>query len=142
MSTTDTIAETSTSEKKGRVRGSAMENLVRASADQVRDHCQQIAQALVKRVIAGDVNSARLLLALIDRLPRPERKHQSRPLQLLKGGPWPGPPFAEDDEDDEDNEAKELLDKEFTTALENYRRAEQEIAARNAASLPMSKNPQ
>jgi len=141
MSTIETLAEPSKPEKKKRVRGGAMENLVKASADQVRDHCQQIAEALVKRVIAGDVNSARLLLALIDKLPKPERKHQSIALRWLKSGPWQGPPSTEDNEDNEDKETNELLGEEFTTALENYRRAEQEIAARNTASIHMSKKP-
>jgi hypothetical protein len=59
MSTIETLAEPSKPKEKKRLRGSAMENLVKASADEVRAHCTEIAEALVKRVVAGDVNSAR-----------------------------------------------------------------------------------
>ncbi len=144
MPTIEAPAEPSKPEKKKRVRGGALENLVKASADQVRDHCEQIAEALVKRVIAGDVNSARLLLALIDKLPKPEPKHQSIALRWLKSGPWQGPPSTENDEDLDDDEQKELeerLGEEFATALADYQRAEEKITAGNTASIPMSKNP-
>ena len=139
MSTIETLVEPPKPEKKKRVRGGALENLVKASADEVRDNCEEIAKALVKRVVAGDVNSARLLLALIDKLPKPKRKHKSIALQWLKSGPWQGP-SATGDDDIEDEEMDERLGEEFTTALENYRRAEQAMAAKNPPSIPAPEN--
>lgn len=139
MITTETPTEAPKSAKKKRVRGNAIENLVKASARRVRDQSEEIADALVDRVIKGDVNCAKLLVTLIEKLPPPKSKHRSIALQWLKSGPWKDPSAAgtlpvDEDEDGESKALDALLGEEFLSALENYRKAEREVASRDAAS--------
>jgi hypothetical protein len=137
MSTTETPTEAPKPAKKKRIRGDAITRLAKESASQVRDKSEKIIDALVGRVLEGDVNCTKLLVMLIERLPPPKRKHHSMALQWVKSGPWRGPEGTRSipmNEEEEDEETNHVLGKEFVTALENYRRAEREMAARDAAS--------
>ena len=124
---------------KKRIRGNAIDRLVKASARKVRDQSELIADALVTRVIAGDVNCAKLLVTLIEKLPPPKRKHRSMALECLKSGPWQDPaatgsPSADENEDEESKRLDALLGDEFVRELEKYRQAEREIARKIPAS--------
>ena len=139
MSTNETPTEAPKPKKK-RIRGDAITRLARASSSKVRDKSEEIIDALVRRVIEGDVNCAKLLVTFIERLPPPKHKYRSAALELLKSGPWqkPAATGCVPLEDDESKELEQRLGKDFVDALENYRRAEREIAIKNASSQPQN----
>jgi hypothetical protein len=79
-----TNPETSTAEptpsKQKRVRGPAIRRLRKASAHTISKNCGEIAEALLKHTLEGNVNCAKLLFGLLERTPaEDEKRHKPRP---------------------------------------------------------------
>jgi|SRR5579863_3033555 len=105
------------SKKKKRVRGNAIDKLARATARRVRDDSTRLSDALFERALKGDVNCTKLLVALIERVPPPTRKHRSIALEWANSPEWTGPnPVANWDDEEVEAEA-ELNATTFVSAM-------------------------
>lgn len=79
--------------KKKRSRGDAITRLCKAISRNMRDNSDDLAEKLFDRALEGDVNCTKLLIALIERLPKPKsRKVDRLLLELAKEPEWKGPP--------------------------------------------------
>ncbi len=110
--------------------------LLQATANEVGEQSDEIAKALVDRVIHGDVNCAKLLLALLDELPQPKSKNSSFIRKLVNAPQWTGPPPEEDENEDAfelNAELEQRIGKIHFAALVNDRIARRKTAAENAA---------
>jgi len=79
-------------EPQKRTRGDAITRLCKATARNVRDHSELLANTLFARAIAGDINCTKLLVSLIEKLPPPKMKYRSLALELASQPEWKGPP--------------------------------------------------
>lgn len=91
-----------------RVRGHALTRLCKDSANTVLEKSSELVESLYKGALEGNVSCAKLLVALIEKLPPPKprrKKQRSIALELANCPPWTGPlPSEMDDLEDQDDQ--------------------------------------
>lgn len=105
-----TQIKTTQSKKRKRVRGNAIERLVKATARNVRERTAELSDALFNRALEGDVNCTKLLVTLIEKLPPPKRKFRSIATEWANASEWKDPEVDADaqGEDFEADQCREL----------------------------------